>query len=191
MRRTPLATGAVVLVALTLADAPPPIRLVPALRLRTTVSVDGACPGADRVVVRAATSVTYCYSVTNTGSTPVRNVVIVNAGRSVRVGALAGGQSRTVTYTIVVTPAAGALAEAPGAGTASEQPATEGMAEAADIEVVAPVTTVTGDEGVPGVAVTDTEVGHDGQLAIGRPAVSPATAFAGSLTTPAAPVQSP
>jgi hypothetical protein len=188
MRRAPLVAGAVVLVALTLADAPPPVRLAPALRLRTTVSVDGACPGADRVVVRAATSVTYCYSVTNTGSAPVRNVVIVDAGRSVRVGALAGGQSRTVTNTIVVTPAAGAPAEAPG--TASEQPAAEGVAAAADVEVVAPLTTVTSDEGVQGVAVADAEV-SERQPAAGAPVISPAPVLPGSATAPATPLQSP
>jgi len=104
MARRPLVAGGLVLAILTLVDAPSPVRLMPGLRLRKTVSVDGACPGVDRVSVRAATSVTYCYTVTNTGSMLARDIVVTDAGRSVHIGALAGGQSRTVTRTIVVSP---------------------------------------------------------------------------------------
>ena len=43
-----------------------------------TVAVDGACPGDGRVRVLAATSVTYCYTVTNIGRMPAHDIVITD-----------------------------------------------------------------------------------------------------------------
>lgn len=157
MKRAPLLAGAVVLAAVTLADAPHPIPVAPALRLRRTLGVDGACPGADRVRVLAATSVTYCYTVTNTASTPARDVVITDARGSVPVGTLAGGQSRTVTRTVVMTADAGSLAVASAVESATTMPGV-GVAEAACTDAVIPAlssTAALSSEACRGVEVPD------------------------------------
>jgi large repetitive protein len=138
MRRRPLLLGGLLLVTLTLVDVPRPIGLVPALRVRKTVSVDGACPGADRVRVLAATSVTYCYTVTNTGDTLARDIVVTDGGGSVRVGALARGQSRTVTRTVVASRGAGAPAVTAGAEATTSEPAPD-TAEVTGPDAVTPV----------------------------------------------------
>jgi hypothetical protein len=142
MTRRPLLFGGAVLVLLMLADFPRPLRLPPALKWHRTVGINGACSGDDRVRVLAATSVTYCYTVTNTSRESARNIVIVDAGRSVRVGTLAGGQSRIVTRTVVVTPDASSLATVTGEGTATAPPAA-GAAEAASADEVTPPSVAT------------------------------------------------
>ncbi|HTO10952.1 MAG TPA: hypothetical protein VMQ51_05225 [Candidatus Binatia bacterium] len=194
MRRSPLLAGGVVLVVLTVAEAPPPVRLPPALRLRTTVSVNGACPSTDQVTVLAATSVTYCYTVTNTGPSPARDIVVRDARGSVRIGALAGGQSRTVARTVVVTSDASLPVVASEVGTATE-PTVAGAAEAASMDDVTPApasaTTVSSD----GSAQEDVSV-SDGQAAgVRAPMASLATGlvFLGSATpaAPATTLQSP
>lgn len=149
MTRRPLAVGGLILVTLIVADTLPPVPLAPVLQLRKTVSVDGACPGADTVVVRAASSVTYCYTVTNTGPMEVRNIVVRDAGRSMRVGALAGGQSRTV---------ARAAATTPEPVTAGEASVTTEPVAGGGVDVLTPppagAATAPGDDGCHGVEVT-------------------------------------
>ena len=142
MTRRPLLVGAIVLTVLTVTDVAPPIRLSPALRLRMTVSVNGACPGVESVGVGSATSVTYCYTVTNTGSTPARGIVLTDARGSVRVGTLRGGQSLTVARTIPLTPDVGWVAEAPDLATATHE-AIGGVAEAASADAVTPELSLT------------------------------------------------
>ena len=137
MKRAPLLLGGVVLVLLTLADFPRPVRLPPALKWRRTVGVNGGCPGVEGVSVLAATSVTYCYTVTNTGATPARGIVFTDAGGTVRLGTLAGGQSRTIARTLVVAPDADWLAVVSSEGTAPEPPVA-GSAEAASTGGVTP-----------------------------------------------------
>ena len=160
MTRTPLLFGGVVLVLLTLADFPRPLRLPPALKWHRSVGINGACPGDETVRVLAATSVTYCYTVTNTGRASARNIVIVDAGRSVRVGTLAGGQSRIVARTVIVTPDTGSLVMAAGEGTATAPPVT-GAAEAVSADVVTPLSIGTAeatDDGSRRVDNADTRI---------------------------------
>ena len=133
MTRRPLLVGALVAIGLTVTDVPSPLRLAPALRLRTTLSVNGACPGVEPVSVGFATSVTYCYTVTNIGTTQTRDIVITDRRGSVRIGTLRGGQSLTLARTIPVAPDAGWLAVEPGVATATEEPVA-GTAEAANTD---------------------------------------------------------
>jgi hypothetical protein len=183
MTRTPLLAGGLVLLVLTIADVPPAPRLAPALRLRRTVSVDGACPGVEGAPVRAATSVTYCYTVTNIGSTPARDVVITDAGRSVRVGRLAAGQSRTVAHS-VEAPDAGSLAAA--SGVATEATTLAGAAEASDAETLAQrAATAPSETG----ETADGRVSDAGALAPIAP-LAPGVVFLAS-TSPSPTLQSP
>jgi len=193
MSRSPLLFGAVVLVLLTLADFPRPLRLPPALRWHRTVGVNGACPGGARVQVLAATSVTYCYTVTNTGRESARNIVIVDAGRSVRVGTLAGGQSRIVTRivtrAVVGTPDAGEVATTGGDGTATTPPSA-GAADAARADDVTPPPAATvdaADGACRCVDIADTGVIESEQLA----SHAPGLVFLGATPAAAATLQSP
>ena len=149
MTRGPRLVGTMVVLLLTVVDAPRPIGLAPALKIRKFVSVNGACPGAEQVTVRAASSVTYCYTVTNTGTGPARDIIVMDAGTRVRVGALARGQSRTVARTVTAPSTSAVASDA----TATMPPAAE---DAAD--TTAPVFTASGpfSSGVPcaGVEVT-------------------------------------
>ncbi|MFT3765576.1 MAG: DUF11 domain-containing protein [Minicystis sp.] len=92
----------------------------PSLSIEKTASLDGTCPGAERVSVLQGTGVTYCYVVTNTGDTTVGDIAVDDATAHVTVGTLTAGQSVTVTSTIT----AGAAdidtpAQASGTDTAS------------------------------------------------------------------------
>ena len=129
MRRGPRLAGALAVLLLTVVDAPRPIGLGPMLMVRRTLSVNGACPGAEQLSVRAATSVTYCYTVTNTGDTPARDIVVRDGRGSVRVGALARGQSRTVARTLAAGEDADSLAATTGAAGTSQPTATEDAAD--------------------------------------------------------------
>lgn len=146
MTRGPRLAGALVVLLMIAVDAPRPIGLAPVLKIRKTVSVNGACPGAEQVTVRAASSVTYCYTVTNMGTGAARDIIVMDAGARVRVGALARGQSRTVARTIPA-PASGAVA--PDA--TLQPPIAEDAADTA-----APIVTAAVSSGVPctGVEVT-------------------------------------
>jgi hypothetical protein len=189
MTRRPLLFGGVVLVLLTLADFPRPLRLPPALKWHRTVGINGACPGDDRVRVLAATSVTYCYRVTNTGRESARDIVIVDAGRSVRVGTLAGGQSRIVTRTVVVTPDASSLATAEGEG-APTAPPVAGTAEAAGADDMTPpavATVETADGACRCVDTADTGVIESVQIA----SHAPGLVLLGATPAAATTLQSP
>ena len=189
MTRRPLLLGGVVLVLLTLADFPRPLRLPPALRWHRSVGINGACSGDDRVRVLAATSVTYCYTVTNTGRESARDIVIVDAGRSVRVGTLAGGQSRIVTRTVVVTPDASSLAPAAGEGAATAPPAA-GTAEAAGADDVTPPSVATAesaDGACHCIEIADPGVIESVQLA----SHAPGLVFLGATPAAATTLQSP
>jgi hypothetical protein len=182
MTRTPLLFGGVVLVLLTLADFPRPLRLPPALKWHRSVGINGACPGDETVRVLAATSVTYCYTVTNTGRASARNIVIVDAGRSVRVGTLAGGQSRVIARTVVVTPDAGSLATVPGESTAMAPPVA-GAAEAVSADAVTPLSGATAeaaDDDSRRVESPDARV-----IEGGAPAIAPGLVGLGSTTAAA------
>ena len=188
MTRTPLLFGGVVLVLLTLADFPRPLRLPPALKWHRSVGINGACPGDESVRVLAATSVTYCYSVTNTGRASARNIVIIDGGRSVRVGTLAGGQSRIVARTVVVTPDAASRAMAPGEGTATAPPVA-GAAEAVSADAVTPLSVATAEAADDACCVerTDAAVIESAQIA----SHAPGLVFLGATAVPAATLQSP
>ena len=172
MTRKPLLVGALVLLVATVTDVAPPIRLAPALRLK--VSVDGACPGVEGVGVGSATSVTYCYTVTNTGSAPARDIVITDARGTVRVGTLRGGQSRTIARTLAVTPDAGWLGAEPGVATTMDE-AVAGTAEAASMDGVTPELSVTA------TAQDDPSFGES----------QPGLVFRGAAPAPATNLQSP
>jgi hypothetical protein len=189
MNRSPLLFGGVVLALLTLGDFPRPLRLPPALKWHRTVGVNGACPGDASVRVLAATSVTYCYTVTNTGRESARNIVIVDAGRSVRVGTLAGGQSRIVTRTVAGTPDAGVLATTAGDGTATTPPSA-GAAEAASADDVTPPSAATpesADGACRCVEIADTGVIESVQVASHAPGLVFLGATPAAATTPQSP----
>jgi hypothetical protein len=179
MTRKPLLAGGLVAVVLTISDIAPPIRLAPALRLRQTVAVNGACPGVGQVSVGSATSVTYCYTVTNTGSTAARDIVITDARGSVRVGTLHGGESRTVARTLAAVPDAGWVATEPSVATAADEPAM-GAAEAADLDGATPEISLT---------TLATDAAGDRQAAVGES--QPGDVVSGATPATATTLQSP
>ena len=151
------------------------------------MSVDGACPGAEPVGGRAATSVTYCYTVTNTGSVTARDIVVTDAGRAVRVGALARGQSRTVARTLALPPRTPAAIDAnpPAAETDADATApplavaaAPGSAECEGIEV----TTLVGGASVTACYVVDS---HDPASGHATPVVAATPPAGGAAATTA------
>jgi uncharacterized repeat protein (TIGR01451 family) len=52
--------------------------IAPALTVATTVSTSGACPGQEIVNVLAGTSLTWCYVVTNSGDTAVKDLTVTD-----------------------------------------------------------------------------------------------------------------
>ncbi len=73
----------------------------PALAIQKTASSDGHCPGVESVTVLAGAGVTYCYAVTNTGDTAIRDVIVEDNGATIAIGDLGAGQSGSGTANVI------------------------------------------------------------------------------------------
>lgn len=97
--------------------------VTPVLSIATTVSTDGQCPGQEVVNVLPGTSVTWCYTVTNTGDTAVDGITVTDNQLGQVPGAafaLDPGQSQTLSVNaaanVDVTLTASAAGTAPATG---------------------------------------------------------------------------
>ena len=80
--------------------------IAPAVTIDKTVSLDGTCPGAQRVQGTNGTVVTYCMIVSNTGDVPLDNVTVtdndIDPALSTNLGTLAIGGVVTVRVDTVI-----------------------------------------------------------------------------------------
>jgi uncharacterized repeat protein (TIGR01451 family) len=111
------------------------------LTIQKTASLDGSCPGAETVTTLVGQTVTYCYTVTNSGDIAVKGIAVHDGALSVAVGALAPGQSSTVKGGLVAgadtnTPAVAAGINALTNGAVVSPP------DSALVDVVAPALVV-------------------------------------------------
>jgi uncharacterized repeat protein (TIGR01451 family) len=136
--------------------------VAPALAIQKTVSVGGACPGAESVTVLAGVQVTYCYAVTNTGDTPVGDVVIADDGQTLSIGNLGAGQSGGGTIVVTAVADTAATATASGLATATGTPVAS-PPDGAAIDVITPAlsiaTTVATNGACPGQEVVNVLAG--------------------------------
>jgi hypothetical protein len=88
--------------------------VAPGLAIEKTLSADGSCPGSSVVTVLPGAQVTECYAVTNTGDTAIAGVVVLDNGATLPVGALAPGQTDTISATIVANTVTSTVAIASG-----------------------------------------------------------------------------
>jgi uncharacterized repeat protein (TIGR01451 family) len=129
----------------------------PALSMAVTASLDGTCPGAEVVNILAGTTVTWCYTVTNTGDTAVSGVSATDLVNGVVAGApvsLVPGESVTWSSGEVIAADTTATGFAAGTATVIDAPVTSNQ-DPAVANVVRPVldldVTVSTDGTCPGV----------------------------------------
>ena len=136
--------------------------IAPALAIQKTVSVGGACPGTESVTVLSGVQVTYCYAVTNTGDTPVGNVVITDDGQTIAIGTLGVGQSGGGTVVVTSVADTSTLATASGSTTATGT-SVSSAPDGAAIDVITPAlsiaTTVATNGACPGQEVVNVLAG--------------------------------
>jgi uncharacterized repeat protein (TIGR01451 family) len=111
--------------------------VAPALWVSKTVSTDGTCPGVELVTVLPGAAVTYCYTVTNAGNTPVAGVVINDDGVVIDVGVLQPGQSGGGSSTAPATADSSTSAVASGTETTLGTPVVS-PPDGAAVDVVHP-----------------------------------------------------
>jgi uncharacterized repeat protein (TIGR01451 family) len=111
----------------------------PQLSIATTVSLNGACPGAEIANVLAGTPITWCYAITNTGDVAV-STLSVSDSLGLPAGATAllqPGQTATVSSPSVATVDQTNAASASGTETALHTSVTSNLDPAA-VNVVQP-----------------------------------------------------
>ncbi len=122
----------------------------PSLSITKTESTSGGCPGAPSVTVLSGTTVTTCYTVTNTGDTTVSGITVTDTnGTTISVGDLGPGQSATVSSSSVETTSNDTPATASGTVTATGTSVTSPPSDAS-VVVVNPSLTVTKTESTTG-----------------------------------------
>jgi uncharacterized repeat protein (TIGR01451 family) len=128
--------------------------VAPVLWVEKTVSTDGLCPGVENVTVLEGAAVTYCYKVTNAGNAPVAGILVSDAGDVIGAGALAPGESTTVSSTFAATVDVSTAATASGTETILGTPVSA-PPDGAAVDVVHPALsiqkTVSLDGQCPGV----------------------------------------
>lgn len=88
--------------------------IAPALSITKTASLDGSCPGSDAVTTLVGQTVTWCYSVTNTGDVAIHNVTISDGDQRIAIGDLAAGASASAAASFAATVDASSEAIADG-----------------------------------------------------------------------------
>ncbi len=111
------------------------------LTIQKTASLDGNCPGAETVTTLVGQTVTYCYTVTNSGDVPVNGIAVHDAAIDVVVGSLAPGQSSTVKGGLVASDDTNTTAEASGINALTSH-AVVSPPDGALVDVVHPTLTV-------------------------------------------------
>jgi hypothetical protein len=100
----------------------------PSLALQLTLSSNGTCPGSNAVTVVSGTSVTECYTVTNTGDSAINDVSV--SGINQNLGALAPGQATTTSATVTASATTTVSASATGTDAATGAAVTSPSASA-------------------------------------------------------------
>src|SRR4029079_15928873 len=115
---------------------------------------DGTCPGVESVTVLTGATVTYCYTMTNTGDTTIGDISVTDAdGAHISVGTLGPGDSTTVSGGVTANGDLDTLAYASGTDTATWTSVTSNEDDAL-VDVIHPAlsisTTVSTDGTCPG-----------------------------------------
>jgi hypothetical protein len=112
----------------------------PGLSVFKTVSLDSTCPGLELVQALVGQTVTYCYTVVNTGDTQVDGVVVRDDGALITLGDVAPGASISGSNVVAVLADTTTLAVAGGTDAATRTPVLSAGDDAA-VDVIHPALT--------------------------------------------------
>lgn len=132
--------------------------IAPALSIAKTASLDGSCPGSESVTALVGQSVTWCYTVTNTGDVAISNVTISDGDQLIAIGNLAAGASTSASATFAATGDFSSAATASGNDAVLGLPVSS-QPDAASVDVIHPSlsiqTTVSLNGSCPGSEVVN------------------------------------
>ncbi len=136
--------------------------VAPSLAIEKTVSTTGDCPGSESVTVLTGTTVTYCYTVTNTGDVTINNIIVTDDGNIINVGTLTPGEATIVSAPYTATMDTVTAAVASGTENILNSPVVSPPNDAY-VDVISPSlsisTTVSTDGTCPGSEVVNVLIG--------------------------------